>query len=171
MKGVFRAVYFRYGGMRLYADRRHLMALMPGYKEEPFLLDEIEVIVGVDGNISEVKAIYRYQPSRSGYFEGHMDGLFPGFGGHSEFMAQTSAGGSVLSGRANSKIVLLGADSIRTPNPVRGSKDLTCIAKPVAHTEVDKAFQCEVYSAKEYRRVGANARLLSQAIILGKSVA
>lgn len=171
MRGTYRAVYYALGGKKhIYADRRHLNSLMPGYMEEPFLLHEVEVFINPDGSIREIKALCRYDPDSSGYFRGHFDGLFPGQGGHGEFMSQTAAGGSVLAGGASSKVVLLGTDTLRILSPVKGKKDLVCIARPVEHSECDNAFQGLVYFAKQYHKFGETARLVSRAIVLGQSV-
>lgn len=166
----YQAIHYRDGRKHFYANRRVLNALMPGYKDESFLLHEVEVDTDSYRKIVEIKAQFRYDPAQSGYFEGHMDGLLQGQGGHGEFMAQAAAGGSVLVGGVGSKIVLLGTDTLRVCYPVKGEKDLTCIARPVASSECDNAFQCAVYSTKEYNRIGEKARMLSRVIILGQSV-
>lgn len=168
---ICKIIYELNGTRHYYANMKHLMSLMPGYGDEPFLLDEIDVYLGSDRKIREVKGLLKYDPSRSGYFKKHFEGLFQGFGGHCEFMAQTAAGGAVLAGLAGSKILLVGNDYARILSPVRGKKDLICIARPVDHAECDNAFQCVVFGGEQYKKFGENARLLSRAIILGQSVA
>ena len=165
----FRKVYFSDGSCTYESNRDFLRKRSGGYGEPTFLIDELKVLTFRYQNglelIKQGLAIYNYDSGRSDYFSNHFGGVFPGFGGYAEFVAQASAM-SYLLVHGDKKRIVLETARVNILCPVKGPKKLVAVIRQVGDTWFDGL----VYVADQYQLRGKSARVMAEVEIHGKII-